>query len=212
MSSLSASRVTKFVQKTLLNILGVAAGAFNLVIVPIFAVYLLYDMNHIRSEGAELVPLRYRSYVYSRFAQVDRLLSAFVRGQVTVCLILGTFYAIGLTACGVPMGLLVGMVIGFFNMIPFMSTVIGLPTIVRSPPKRRCQSPWLISITGLPARSSSSVKCRPTRGATPSRGKRLADTAAPATRSASPPPESVCVVHVQMPSCEKLRLSSRQVR
>jgi predicted PurR-regulated permease PerM len=123
-------RVTQFVQKTLLNILSVAVGAFNLVIVPIFAVYLLYDMNHIRAETAELVPLRYRSYVYSRLREVDRLLSAFVRGQVTVCLILGTFYAIGLTACGVPMGLLVGMGIGFFNMIPFMSTVLGLPLAV----------------------------------------------------------------------------------
>jgi predicted PurR-regulated permease PerM len=123
-------RVTAFVQKTLFNILDVAAGAFNFVIVPIFAVYLLYDMNHIWAEAAELVPMRFRPYVYSRFAEVDRLLSAFVRGQVTVCLILGTFYAIALTACGVPMGLLVGMSVGFFNMIPYMSTVVGLPLTV----------------------------------------------------------------------------------
>ena len=50
-----------------------------------------------------------------------------MRGQITVCLILGTFYAVGLTACGVPMGLPVGFVIGFFNLIPFMSHVVGLP-------------------------------------------------------------------------------------
>ena len=102
-------------------------SVLNLLIVPVFAVYLLYDMNHINAGMKELVPHRHRAYVYSRFGQVDRLLSAFARGQITVCLILGAFYAVGLTACGVPMGLLVGFVIGFFNLVPFMSHVLGLP-------------------------------------------------------------------------------------
>jgi predicted PurR-regulated permease PerM len=124
------TRVTKFARDTVTNVVDVAIGAFNLFIIPIFAVYLLYDMNHIRDGGKELVPLRYRDYVYSRSRAVDRLLSAFARGQITVCLILGTFYAIALTFCGVPMGLLVGFVIGFFNLIPFMSTILGLPLAV----------------------------------------------------------------------------------
>jgi predicted PurR-regulated permease PerM len=123
-------RITQMVQKAVTNVLSVVAGVFNVMIVPIFAVYLLYDMNRIRTGAAELVPLRYRTYVYSRLRQIDQLLSAFARGQLTVCLILGTFYAIALTVCGVPMGLLVGMVIGFFNLIPFMSTLLGLPLAV----------------------------------------------------------------------------------
>jgi predicted PurR-regulated permease PerM len=96
-------------------------------VIPVFTVYLLFDMNRITEGVAQLVPYRLRSYLYSRWAQVDRLLSAFVRGQITVCLILGSFYAIALTLTGVPMGLLVGFVIGFFNLIPFMSYLLGLP-------------------------------------------------------------------------------------
>jgi predicted PurR-regulated permease PerM len=99
----------------------------NLLIIPVFTIYLLYDMNHIREGTRELVPWRYRTYLYTRVEEVDRLLSAFARGQVTVCLILGTFYAIGLTACGVPMGILAGYFIGFLNLIPYMSFAIGLP-------------------------------------------------------------------------------------
>ena len=124
------SRVTKFMRDTVTNVVDVAIGAFNLFIIPIFAVYLLYDMNHIRDGAKDLVPPRFREYVYSRGRAVDRLLSAFVRGQITVCLLLGTFYAIALTVCGVPMGLVVGMIIGFFNLIPFMSTALGLPLAV----------------------------------------------------------------------------------
>jgi predicted PurR-regulated permease PerM len=124
------ARVTKFARDTVFNVVDVAIGAFDLFIIPIFAVYLLYDMNQIRDGIKELVPLRYRDYVYSRAEAVDRLLSAFARGQITVCLMMGVFYAIALTFCGVPMGLLVGLIIGFFNLVPFMATVLGLPLAV----------------------------------------------------------------------------------
>jgi predicted PurR-regulated permease PerM len=102
----------------------------NLLVIPVFALYLLYDMNRIVRGIKELVPFRFRDYVYGRAREVDSLLSAFVRGQLTVCLILGSFYAVTLTACGVPMGIPVGLVIGLFNLIPFMSAVLGLPLAV----------------------------------------------------------------------------------
>ncbi len=121
------SPVTRFVQAAFSSVLGLVLALLNLIVIPVFVAYLLIDMNRIREGIKALVPHRLRPYVYSRAAAVDHLLAAFVRGQVTVCLILGSFYAIALTACGVPMGLLVGFVIGFFNLVPFMSTLLGLP-------------------------------------------------------------------------------------
>jgi predicted PurR-regulated permease PerM len=121
------SPVTRFLGRAFGSVLGFFLAVLNLLIIPVFAFYLLFDMNHIQDGIKELVPHRFRPYVYSRFGEVDRLLSAFARGQVTVCLILGVFYSIGLSACGVPMGVVVGFVIGFFNLIPFMSYVLGLP-------------------------------------------------------------------------------------
>ncbi len=109
------------------SLLSLLLTVLNLLVIPVLAVYLLYDMNQIQAGLKDMVPMRYRSYVFSRMAEVDRLLSAFVRGQVTVCLILGSFYAIALTICGVPMGLVVGLTVGFFNMVPYMSTAVGLP-------------------------------------------------------------------------------------
>ena len=119
--------LTHAIQAAFSSLLAFVLSVLNLLVVPVFAVYLLYDMNQIHQGIKEMAPHRYRPYLYSRFAEVDRLLSAFVRGQITVCLILGAFYALGLTFSGVPMGLVVGFAIGFFNMIPFMSHVLGLP-------------------------------------------------------------------------------------
>ena len=119
--------ITHAVGAAFSSVMGFVLAILNLVVIPVFVVYLLFDMNRILMGMAELVPHRFRPYAYSRAAEVDRLLSAFVRGQITVCLILGVFYAVALTACSVPMGLLVGFVIGFFNLIPFMSHLLGLP-------------------------------------------------------------------------------------
>jgi predicted PurR-regulated permease PerM len=119
--------LTHAIEAAFSSLLGFVLTVLDFIVVPVFAVYLLYDMNRIRLGARELVPYRYRPYVYSRLAEVDRLLSAFARGQVTVCLILGCFYAVALTIIGVPMGLLVGLGIGLFHLIPFMSAVLGLP-------------------------------------------------------------------------------------
>jgi predicted PurR-regulated permease PerM len=119
--------VTALARRTFSSLLSFVLTVLNLLVIPVFAVYLLFDMNHILEGLKGLVPHRLRPYVFTRLREVGRLLSAFVRGQVTVCLILGVFYSIGLSVCGVPLGLVVGLVIGFFNLIPFMSYVLGLP-------------------------------------------------------------------------------------
>jgi predicted PurR-regulated permease PerM len=119
--------VTHVIGAAFSSVLSFVLTVLNLLLVPVFAIYLLYDMNRITAGLAELVPHRYREYVYGRAEKVDRLLASFVRGQLTVCLILGAYYAIALSLCGVPMGAAVGLLVGSFNLIPYMSTAVGLP-------------------------------------------------------------------------------------
>lgn len=99
----------------------------HLFVVPVFAGYLLFDMNRIRSGVVAYIPPRTRPWLVDQLRQVDALLAAFVRGQITVCFILAVFYGVALSLLGVPLGLVVGFGIGFFNLVPFMAFVAGLP-------------------------------------------------------------------------------------
>lgn len=119
--------VTRVLRFALESTLGFVLSLINFLVVPVFAGYLLHDMNQIRRGLVGFIPPRVRPWWLDRLRKIDGLLSAFARGQVTVCLILGTFYALGLTFLGVPLGLVAGFVIGFFNLIPFMSYIAGLP-------------------------------------------------------------------------------------
>jgi predicted PurR-regulated permease PerM len=122
--------VTHAATRAFTSLLGFVLAVLHLLVIPVFTLYLLHDMDGIQRGLADLVPPRHRPYVYSRMAEVDGRLSAFARGLVTVCLIMGTFYGVSFTLLGVPMGLLVGFAMGFFHMISFMAAAVGLPIAV----------------------------------------------------------------------------------
>lgn len=108
------------------NLLSGILFLLNLIFVPVFAFYLLVDFPHIKRNARELVPLPYRSVVVERTREVDLALSSFIRGQLTIALILGVINATGLMLVGVPLGLVIGFVAGLANMIPYMAIVVGL--------------------------------------------------------------------------------------
>jgi len=58
-------------------------------------------------------------------SDIDRTMAGFVRGQGTVCLILGIFYAAALMLVGLNFGLVVGVVAGALTFIPYVGALVG---------------------------------------------------------------------------------------
>ena len=59
-------------------------------------------------------------------ATIDIVLAGFVRGQLTVCLSLGIFYAVALMAIGLQFGFLVGLGAGMISFVPYVGSIVGL--------------------------------------------------------------------------------------
>ncbi|GAB3128168.1 AI-2E family transporter [Novispirillum itersonii] len=96
-----------------------------LVIAPVVSFYLLRDWDRIVSQIDSLLPRRHAGTIRTLAAEADSVLAGFVRGQATVCLALGTFYAVGLTLVGLDLGLVVGLSAGLISFIPYVGTVLG---------------------------------------------------------------------------------------
>lgn len=96
------------------------------IIMPLVAFYMLRDWDLIVAKVDSMVPRRMAPTVREQAAEIDRTLAAFVRGQATVCLILGAFYAIGLSLVGLDFGLVVGLGTGLISFIPYFGMAIGL--------------------------------------------------------------------------------------
>jgi predicted PurR-regulated permease PerM len=114
----------------LLNtVLSSAAGIINIVmlfvIVPVVAVYLLLDWDRMVGRIDELLPRDHAPTIRKLASDIDRTLASFIRGMGTVCIILGTYYAIALMLIGLQFGLVVGFIAGLVTFIPYLGALIG---------------------------------------------------------------------------------------
>jgi predicted PurR-regulated permease PerM len=73
-----------------------------------------------------LTPLPQRETVRGLARQIDKAISGYLRGQLTVCVILGCYYAFGLTLAGLSFGLLIGAVSGLLTFIPYVGSLTAL--------------------------------------------------------------------------------------
>jgi predicted PurR-regulated permease PerM len=100
---------------------------FALVIItPIVAFYVLYDWHKMVRKVDSWLPVRYRRTIRGLGREIDRAIAGFLRGQATLCLILGFYYAVALTLSGLNFGLLIGFSAGILSFIPYVGSLSGL--------------------------------------------------------------------------------------
>ncbi len=120
------------------------------VITPVVAFYLLLDWDNMVARVDELLPRQHRHTIRDLAKRVDRVLAGFVRGQLTVCLILGIFYAAGLIIVQLPFGLIVGMFAGLISFIPFVGSILGGALSIGIALFHFWDSPeWIVAVAGI---------------------------------------------------------------
>ncbi|MEZ5792780.1 MAG: AI-2E family transporter [Nitratireductor sp.] len=104
----------------------IVSVASLLVVTPVVAFYLLYDWDRMVEAIDGWLPRDHRDTIHEILIEVDRAVAGFVRGQGTLCLILGLFYGISLTIAGLNFGLLIGLFAGLVSFIPYVGSLSGL--------------------------------------------------------------------------------------
>jgi predicted PurR-regulated permease PerM len=97
-----------------------------LIITPVVAFYLICDWDRMVAEVDRLVPVPQRETVRRLGREIDATIAAYVRGQSGLCLILGSYYATGLTVAGLSFGLLIGVISGLISFIPYVGSLTAL--------------------------------------------------------------------------------------
>lgn len=112
---------------------GLASGVESLLtlaslalITPIVTFYLLRDWDHIVAKIDGWLPLANAEVIRTQIRLVDDTLSGFARGQATVCLLLGSFYGVGLFLAGLDFGFIVGFLTGLISFVPYFGMLVGL--------------------------------------------------------------------------------------
>ncbi|UEM05259.1 AI-2E family transporter [Skermanella rosea] len=101
-----------------------------LFITPIVAFYLLRDWDVMIGTIHGWLPRQHAATILDQVNEIDRTLAGFVRGQATVCLVLGLFYGVALSVFGLNFGLVVGSVAGLLSFIPYVGSLVGFVSSV----------------------------------------------------------------------------------
>jgi predicted PurR-regulated permease PerM len=111
------------------SMLGAVAG---LLLIPVFAFYLLYDFDRITAGMRELVPKRLRPFVVDVAREIDEVLGQFIRGQLSIMLILAVLYSVAYSLVGVRLAVPIGIVAGLLSFIPYVggATALGLALLM----------------------------------------------------------------------------------
>jgi len=96
-----------------------------IVVVPVVAFYLLLDWDRMVAIIDGWLPREHVETIRTLAREVDVVLAGFVRGQVTVGAILGTYYAVALMLVGLQFGLVIGMIAGLISFSPYVGAVVG---------------------------------------------------------------------------------------
>ena len=143
--ALSREKIREYLQGNLTNglkLLGtvlrklITSGyaLFNIVslllITPIVAFYMLRDWNNFVKKVDTLLPKAHKKEIRTQAKEIDKIISSFIRGQLSVCVLLGSFYAIGLTFVGLDLGMLVGFIAGIISFIPYVGSIVGFITAI----------------------------------------------------------------------------------
>ncbi len=108
------------------------------IVIPFWMFYVMYDQKHITGALAGLVPMRYREDAANIWRLIDTVLSAYIRGQLLLCVTIGAMATVGLTLLHVPFPLVLGVFAGLVEFIPYIGPVMGaipavLVALIQSP-------------------------------------------------------------------------------
>ncbi|MBQ75456.1 MAG: AI-2E family transporter [Gammaproteobacteria bacterium] len=118
--------VGRILSKVTASGVALLATIANIALTPVVAFYMLRDWDHVMLRIREMIPRDLVDRVVSLMTECDEVLSAFLRGQMLIMILLGCIYAMGLTLIGLKLAFLIGMVAGLASIVPYLGFFVGI--------------------------------------------------------------------------------------
>ena len=96
-----------------------------IVVTPVVIFYMLNDWDRMVAKVDGWLPRQHIETLRGLARDIDSAMAGFIRGQGSVCMALGIFYALALIMVDLNFGLLIGLVAGLLSFIPYVGSIIG---------------------------------------------------------------------------------------
>ncbi|MFU0801133.1 MAG: AI-2E family transporter [Xylanivirga thermophila] len=121
--------ITSFVSNIIDRIMHIG----ELFMVPIISYYFLKDREHFKEISINILPYKWRPNIIQMVSEIHMVLRQFIRVQLFISLIIGIFSTIGFLIIRLPYALVLGLICGIFEIIPYFGPVLGaIPAAIMS--------------------------------------------------------------------------------
>jgi predicted PurR-regulated permease PerM len=104
----------------------VSSITFGIVIIPLILFYLMRDIVIFKENLYIFVSRENKKEFKEALEEIDHIISGFIRGRIIVCFIVGTLIGIGLYFLNLKFALIIGIVSGVFNFVPYLGPIVGV--------------------------------------------------------------------------------------
>ncbi len=126
-----ASGLQAGILRTLSFVTNTFGFVLGLIVIPFWLFYILYDQAKAMRGAFSLVPPRFRTDALNLIRVVDDILSAYIRGQLLLCVFIGFMATVGLMLLGVQFPAVLGLMAGLFEILPFIGPIMGaVPAVI----------------------------------------------------------------------------------
>lgn len=134
------NNIQEFIAVIINKIFVIISHSIGIIISPVLAFYLLNEWFEIKEKMLQLLPGAWRSEAVLIGKDIDKVLCGVIRGQVIVAIIVGILVSIGLYVLHLKFGLLIALLAGILDFIPYFGAIIGAAPAVTL---ALLDSPWL---------------------------------------------------------------------
>lgn len=153
------SMAQETLRKVLPGIMGIISGTFSVVmalVVPgvvfLYLIFLLLDFQKLRKTWKEMIPPAYRQSIVSLVEEFEKAMNQYFRGQITIVSILCVVFSTGFYLVGLPLGILLGLLVGALGLVPYLQLLGVIPAVLLAGihALETGQSFWLVlGLTGV---------------------------------------------------------------
>lgn len=127
----NTSETVRFLIPTLENMVSNSISfilGFTVIFITIlYLIFILLDYDKINRLWMDLIPHRHRAFVKQLAMDVEKSMNRYFRHQALICLIVGILFATGFQIIGLPLAIVLGILIGFLHMVPYMHIISIVP-------------------------------------------------------------------------------------
>jgi predicted PurR-regulated permease PerM len=139
------SGIQKGLELTFVTVTQTIGFIVGLIIVPVWLFYVLKDEAKERDAFYRLIPAKSREDVRCILRIIDELFGAYIRGQLLLCLTLGIMATIALLILRVDLALLLGTLVGIFEIVPVVGPYLGAaPAVLVALTKSPVLALWVL--------------------------------------------------------------------